>query len=112
VTVPGCDPPALHFLTNNCPKSLSRKGLGWFAGAARRNPLSYNDLCHFGSNFKDGVDICRYICIMGSIQARSEGDTMVGTMFVIGFIAGAGAMFAMHMLVWEQLKGKSNETDV
>tara|TARA_R100000008_G_scaffold1495_2_gene1258 strand:- start:462 stop:611 length:150 start_codon:yes stop_codon:yes gene_type:complete len=49
---------------------------------------------------------------MGSIQARSEGDTMVGTMFVIGFIAGAGAMFAMHMLVWEQLKGKSNETDV
>ena len=27
-------------------------------------------------------------------------------MFVIGFAAGAGAMFAMHMVVWDQLKGK------
>jgi hypothetical protein len=31
---------------------------------------------------------------------------MVGVMFVIGFVAGAGAMFAMHMVVWDQLKGK------
>lgn len=31
---------------------------------------------------------------------------MIGLMFVIGFVAGAGAMFAMHMVVWDQLKGK------
>jgi hypothetical protein len=27
-------------------------------------------------------------------------------MFVIGFVAGAGAMFSMHMLVWQQLESK------
>jgi len=31
---------------------------------------------------------------------------MMAIMFVIGFAAGAGAMFAMHMVVWDQLKGK------
>lgn len=31
---------------------------------------------------------------------------MIAVMFVIGFAAGAGAMFAMHMVVWDQLKGK------
>jgi len=31
---------------------------------------------------------------------------MIAVMFVIGFVAGAGAMFAMHMVVWDQLKGK------
>ena len=30
----------------------------------------------------------------------------MGVMFVIGFITGGGAMFAMYMIVWEQLKGK------
>ena len=31
---------------------------------------------------------------------------MMAVMFVIGFIAGAGAMFAMYMVVWDQLKGR------
>ena len=31
---------------------------------------------------------------------------MIGFMFVIGFAAGAGAMFAMYMVVWDQLKGR------
>jgi len=31
---------------------------------------------------------------------------MMAIMFVIGFAAGAGAMIAMHMVVWDQLKGK------
>ena len=33
---------------------------------------------------------------------------MVGVMFVIGFVAGAGAMFAMYMVVWDQLKDRYN----
>jgi hypothetical protein len=31
---------------------------------------------------------------------------MMAVMFVIGFAAGAGAMFAMYMIVWDQLKGR------
>ena len=33
---------------------------------------------------------------------------MMAVMFVIGFAAGAGAMFAMHMVVWDQLKDRYN----
>jgi hypothetical protein len=31
---------------------------------------------------------------------------MMAIMFVIGFAAGAGAMFAMYMVVWDQLNSK------
>ena len=31
---------------------------------------------------------------------------MMAVMFVIGFAAGAGAMFAMYMVVWDQLNSK------
>jgi len=31
---------------------------------------------------------------------------MIAVMFVVGFAAGAGVMFALYMVVWDQLKGK------
>ena len=31
---------------------------------------------------------------------------MMAIMFVIGFAVGAGAMFAMYMVVWDQLNSK------
>ena len=30
----------------------------------------------------------------------------MAVMFVIGFVAGAGVMFTMYMVVWDQLKGR------
>jgi hypothetical protein len=34
---------------------------------------------------------------------------MMSVMFVIGFAVGAGAMFAMHMIVWQQLESKRGD---
>jgi len=34
---------------------------------------------------------------------------MMSMMFVIGFATGAGAMFAMYMVVWQQLESKRGD---
>ena len=34
---------------------------------------------------------------------------MMAVMFVIGFAAGAGEMFAMYMIVWQQLESKRGD---